>query len=123
MRRLVSGLGSVRQLDVLLLMRAEGQTRTWTTSELNRVLRSSETALEQDLAGLLDAGLVQTTHGPPTEWSYAAGQRAHVVDELASCYRTHRTAIIALIARQQPRATLDAFADAFRIRKADGPDG
>lgn len=122
-RKLVTvSIESVRQLDLLLLMREAGTARSWTTSDLNAVLRSSEIALEQDLAGLLQAKLVEPVAGPPTSWQYVPGASAHTVDRLATCYRTHRTSVIGLVVARQAHS-LDTFADAFRFRRKDQHDG
>lgn len=119
-RLLEERIESIRQLDVLLCLRESGSARTWTAAELNATLRSSETALEGDLAGLLDAGLVETVAGPPTQWRYAPGDQSRAVDQLAASYRSHRTTVIRTIG--SGRATsIDEFADAFRIRRRDNP--
>lgn len=116
---LEASIASVRQLDLLLLMRGSGE-RTWSATELERALRSSATAVEADLAGLLDAALVEVDAGPPTLWRYAPAQQRRVVDSLADCYRTHRTSVIKLIASStSDGGALDAFADAFRIRRKE----
>lgn len=96
-RLLEESIDSIRRLDVLLCMRDAGEDRGWTVAELNAHLRSSETALEADLAGLLGAKLVESMAGPPTSWRYAPGTMSNTVDSLAGFYRTHRTALIRLI--------------------------
>jgi hypothetical protein len=115
-----SSITSLRQLDLLLFMRQAGESRTWSAAELETALRSSPTAVDADLAGLLQARLIQVIVGPPTLWQYAPGDRRRVVDALAEAYRTHRTSIIRFIASQPSSAgALDGFADAFRLRRKD----
>lgn len=116
-------IGSVRQLDLILLLREHGEQREWSVGELNGVLRSSELALEGDLADLLDAGLVEAVAGPPTRWRYQPGERRVVVDTLASCYRTHRISVIGSVAAARRQSSLGEFADAFRVRRRNEPDG
>lgn len=120
---LEQSIGSVRQLDLLLLMRDSGAAREWSVSELNGVLRSSEMAVEADLADLLEAALVETVAGPPTRWRYQPGDRRRVVDSLAACYRSHRTSVIGAVAAARRQSSLGDFADAFRLRRRNDPDG
>lgn len=122
-RLVIEKIDSVRQLDVLLLLRESGPHRVWTVAELNAVLRSSQAALEHDLAGLLRAGLVEAEAGPPTGWRYAPNSSEASVDALAACYRTHRTAVITLVTSPQRTSSLSDFADAFNFRKKDPLDG
>ena len=112
-------IASVRQLDLLLLLR-ETRDRDWSANELETALRSSATALDTDLSGLLQVGLVEVQPGPPTVWRYRAGPDDPKVEALARCYRTHRTTVVRIIA-SSGRSSLDQFADAFRRRK--DPDG
>ncbi len=121
-RLLEESIDSIRKLDVLLCMRDAGTDRGWTVAELNAKLRSSETALEADLSGLLDAQLVESVAGPPTSWRYVPGQRARTVDSLAACYRTHRTAVIRIITTRGG-SSAQQFADAFRIQRKESGDG
>lgn len=115
-------IGSVRQLDLLLLMRDAGTSREWTAGELETTLRSSATAVDADLAGLLQAGLIEVVHGPPTLWRFQPGDRTRTIDELAKCYRTHRTSVVRLVASSST-GSLDQFADAFRLRRRSDTDG
>lgn len=106
-------------------MREAGTSASLTVSELNARLRSSETALERDLAGLAAANLVESVAGPPTSWRFTPGDHARTVEKLASSYRTHRTSVIRLITTGggSGSSSIDQFADAFRIRRKDRPDG
>lgn len=121
-RLLEDSIDSIRKLDVLLCMRDAGAERSWTAAELNAKLRSSETALEADLSGLLDARLVESVAGPPTAWRYAPGPRTRTVDALAASYRTHRTAVIRVITTRGG-SSAQQFADAFRIQRKEPQDG
>lgn len=115
-------IDSVRQLDMLLLMREAGTARDWSADELETALRSSATAVDTDLAGLLQAGLVEVEAGPPTLWRYRPGSGDRTVAALAACYRTHRTTVVRVIS-SSAASSMDEFADAFRLRRKDGPDG
>ena len=119
---LAESIDSLRQLDALLCLRESGPDRSWTVSELNSRLRSSEMALEQDLLGLLAADLVETVPGPPTTWRYAPGAKGRTVDALAASYRTHRTSVIRLVV-SVAESSIDQFADAFRLRRKEDIDG
>lgn len=116
-------IGSVRQLDLLLLMRESGREREWTVGELTSVLRSSETAVEGDLAGLLRTPLVEVVEGPPTRWRYRPGSLDGTVDTLSRCYRTHRTSVIGIVAASPRNSSLGEFAEAFRFRRRGDQDG
>ncbi|MCW2960580.1 MAG: hypothetical protein JWM90_967 [Thermoleophilia bacterium] len=105
------------------MMRESETSRTWTAGELTAVLRSSQAAVEQDLAGLLRAGLVEAEAGPPTSWRCSPSGGDSAVEALAACYRTHRTAIITLVTKQKSTSSLTDFADAFNFRKQDPLDG
>ena len=109
----------VRQLDLLLLLR-ETSDRDWSANELETALRSSSTAIDTDLSGLLRAEFVEVGSGPPTTWRYRSGPHDVTVEALGRCYRTHRTSVVRIIA-SSGRSSLDEFADAFRRRK--DPDG
>jgi hypothetical protein len=121
---LQASIASVRQLDMLMLMRDGGEARTWSASELETALRSSDAAVDTDVAGLLQAGLIEVVTGPPTLWKYAPGGRRPMVDALAGYYRTHRTSVIKAIASAtSTNAAMDQFADAFRLRRTEEHDG
>jgi hypothetical protein len=117
-------IASVRQLDMLLLMHQAGEGRTWSAAELETALRSSYEAVDADLAGLLQAGLIAVIIGPPTLWRYTPGTHRATIEALAGYYRTHRTSVVRLIASKPNRQdALDTFADAFRLRRREHDDG
>jgi hypothetical protein len=113
---------SVRQVDLLLLLRETHRQRDWSAGELETALRTSATAVDGDLAALLQAQLVEVQHGPPTLWRYRSGPHDRTVDALAGCYRSHKTAVVRL-ASSGGGGSLDAFADAFRRPPKEPSDG
>lgn len=106
-------------LDLLLLLQAKSG-RTWSARQLSDEMRSSPLATESALGTLLAHGIIVTENncylfrpsGPELE---------EKIRRLADCYRTRRTAVIALIF-SRPSDAARSFAAAFRLKKG-GSDG
>jgi hypothetical protein len=107
-------LKSVWALELLLLLRADRE-RGWTTVELVRELRASDSLVVGILEAFRRHGLVGGEDG----WRYAAaGPDADLCDQIEALYRERPMTLIKAISTPPDR--LQALADAFRIKKGDG---
>jgi DNA-binding Lrp family transcriptional regulator len=118
-RFIASHLVSVEQIEILLFLR-QHHDRAFSPSELNDVIRSSESSVGSRLTDLERRGLVRREHArfryqPPSELEGVLG-------ELAAAYAEQRYTIIDLIFSKS-NDKLQAFADAFKVRTGkDGDD-
>jgi hypothetical protein len=81
-------------------------------------LKTTPDSVAGRLAALERDGLVE---GADERFRFGAGPGAAAVGEVASCYTTHRVAVIETIfsVDRQPDA-LRSFADAFKVRREPG---
>jgi hypothetical protein len=115
---LAQHIDSVEQLEILLLLRMD-RSRTWTPSELATEMRTTEGSAATRLTKLLAHGLVSRT-GDAYRFAPADAAVEASVAAVATTYVSRRYVVIQAIF--EPRAsTLQAFADAFKIR--DGNSG
>ncbi len=105
---------SVWALELLLFLRRNAD-RAWDSNTLVRELRSSERAVEEALATFERAGLV-VRDGDAASYKPAAPDLDRRVDLLATAYRDRPSAVIRAIVAS-PNDRLQAFADAFRLKK------
>ncbi|HEX7084236.1 MAG TPA: hypothetical protein VF186_09000 [Gaiellaceae bacterium] len=106
---------SVEQLELLLLLRHDS-ARSWSPEEAARQLYTAPQSAELRLGELVRARLVERDGD---RYRYAADAATDtVVGDLERVYRTHRSRIIAMIF-DKPPAPVQAFADAFRLRRDD----
>lgn len=99
-RFLVEDVGSVMQLELVLLLHRE-RDRAWSATAAAGVLRASEPWIEDQLRRLVGHDLAHATQdarGPAYRFA-ADTPLAPVVDEIARCYAQWRTSIISLIFR------------------------
>lgn len=90
----VEQIGSIEQLEVLLLLRAHGD-RAWSVQGINDSVRSSQSSVKTRLEALIDGGFVTRTGGL---YRYRAPpQLDALVGALASAYAERRFTIIELI--------------------------
>ena len=92
--------------------------RGWLPAELSAELKTTPDSVAGRLAALERDGLVE---GADERFRFGAGAGAAAVGEVASCYTTHRVAVIETIfsVDRQPDA-LRSFADAFKVRRDPG---
>jgi hypothetical protein len=106
-------------LEVLLLLQTNAG-RAWSVREVSDEMRSSPLAAATALGTLLALGLIAAENGcylfRPIE-----RELEQKVVRLADCYRSRRTAVIALIF-SKPNDAVKSFAEAFRFKKG-GSDG
>ena len=117
-RFVLEKIDSVAQLEGVLLLRRDPQ-RQWSAAELAARLYISEAQTAELLMGLSAQGLVAAGR-QPAMYSYQPGtpELGEMLDRLAEVYSKQLVAITNLIhSKQKPR--VQAFADAFRLRKDD----
>lgn len=117
-RFVLEKIDSVAQLEGVLLLRGEPRRR-WSAAELAARLYINEAQTTELLLGLSARGLV-AAEGDPALYSYQPGtpELRQMLDRLAEVYTKQLVAITNLIhSKQKPR--VQAFADAFRLRKDD----
>ena len=107
-------INSVAQLEALLLLRRSAGE--WTVEAIARELRIDQAAASEQLTELTRRGVTQRLDGPE-RFRYAPRADVDpVVAEIQKAYEERRVRIIGLI-YSTPRARVQDFADAFRIRK------
>jgi biotin operon repressor len=106
-------LGSVWGLELLLLMRRQGD-RHWSPQELVGELRASSTLVADNLASLEKAGLVVEGDDGRYVFSPASPLLSSLCDQLDTAYRERPVTVINAIV--SPPDKLKALADAFRIK-------
>jgi hypothetical protein len=118
-RFVASHIVSVEQLEILLLLR-QHRDRALTASELNDVIRSSESSVGSRLVDLERRGLVRREqtrfrYQPPSELE-------ELLSDLAAAYAEQRYTVIDLIFAKG-NDKLRVFADAFKVRTGKNGDG
>ena len=116
-RFILAHINSVEQLEVLLLLRGEPD-REWTAQAVGQALYTSAAAAVKRLTDLTASGLAAVLPGDDPRYRYAPRDDAHrkLVDQMADAYRERRVAVVALI-YSKPNDQVQAFADAFRLRR------
>jgi DNA-binding transcriptional ArsR family regulator len=109
-----SSFRSVWSLELLLLLKRE--RRAWADEEIVAALRASDLIVSHSLAALSDAGLVTIDAAGRSEYRPAGAEAAAMVDEAERLYGQSPDAVRRLILGSSTSG-LEAFADAFRLRK------
>jgi hypothetical protein len=109
-------IDSVEQLEVLLLLFSSPGTH-WSPEAVAQSLYSNPTSVAHRLAILQRHDLLTATE-PPSSYRYepTTPELHETVARLEEAYKERRVAIITLIA-SQPMQNVQAFSDAFRLRK------
>jgi hypothetical protein len=111
----------VEAVNVLLHF-FEQPGRALSAYEVGRESRTNEFSAELHLRALADKQLLRVSAGPPVTYQ-ADPAFTHVVSSLARTFRERRVAVITFIysrpdeAAESPTDPLQAFADAFKLRK------
>jgi hypothetical protein len=113
-RLILEAIQSVEQLEILLLLAREPE-RSWQADDVARELRTSPRSGARWLAQLAKQKFLREKDGGFRFAPEDAG-RVTQVEALAQAYVTHRVSVIDLIFNR-PRAKLQGFADAFKIRE------
>ena len=116
-RFVVDHINSVEQLEVLLLLRTESD-RDWTASGVSQKLYTPPAAAAMRLDDLQQQGFLSTKALAEKAYRYrsAGSEFDQLVDRLAEFYKERRVTIISLI-YSKPHQQVQAFADAFKLRK------
>ena len=111
---------SVRQLELLLLLRAS-RDRDWTASAVAGSLRVAPRWAGGELAALHAGGLVDSDGADEPAYRYAAAPgEDRLVAELEETYRRRKPTVIQAILTAMD-SDVQALSDAFRIRgRRDG---
>ena len=118
-RFVLDKIDSVAQLEAVLLLRRDPNT-VWTPGALAARLYISEGQTSELLSALSAQGLIAPNGDDPPNYRYQprTPEFAEMLDRLAELYAKQLVAITHLIhSKQKPR--VQAFADAFRLRKDD----
>jgi hypothetical protein len=121
-RRFVSDhINSVEQLEVLLLLKA-GAEREWTAGDVSQALYTTPAAAAMRLADLAQRGFISSNAVQEPLFRYRpAGEIDKSIERLAELYKERRVSVISLI-YSKPHQQVQAFADAFKIRKDSEKD-
>lgn len=116
-RFILDHISSVEQLEVLLLLKGSAP-REWTAKAVSQALYTQPEAAAMRLADLQTRGLLAVREGPERQYNYLPGtpELAGTVNRLAEVYRERRVTVITMI-YSKPSSPVQAFADAFRLRK------
>jgi hypothetical protein len=116
-RFVIEHINSVEQLEALLLLWAE-QDRDWTAKDVSQSLYTPPAAATMRLDDLQQRGFITSSGEAVRAYRYRAGQTAQdvLISRLADVYRERRVTVISLI-YSKPHQQVQAFADAFKIRK------
>ncbi|HJT32619.1 MAG TPA: hypothetical protein VJ783_11300 [Pirellulales bacterium] len=116
-RFLAANIGSVAQLEVLLLLRC-GRDRAWSAAEVSRALYTAPEMMEVQLADLQSKALLEVANASERHYRYAPQIEGvdDVIGRLADLYKQRRVAVISWM-YAEPVDKAQRFADAFRIRK------
>lgn len=116
-------IDSVLQLEVLLLLRARGEQSS-SAEQISKELRIDSAWAAEQLQNLCNRAILVCDESPSRTYRYnpANEQLRQAVDALAQAYTDRRVAVISLI-YSKPMDKIRGFADAFRIRPKDRPNG
>ena len=106
-------IGSVWALELLLLLR-RGDDRVWSSAELVRELRSSDTAVADCLTRLVSMRIVTSTDAG-YRYQPSSSQTAYAIDELQKLYAAKPISVMKAI-MTAPNEKLRIFSNAFRLK-------
>jgi hypothetical protein len=108
-------IDSVEQLEILTLL-GGNSVKIWTPAEIFKIIQSSEASVARCLAGLKKSGLLATPEPGHYQFPPREADLTPVLLNLLAAYRERRVSVIECI-YAKPRAPVEDFADAFRLRK------
>lgn len=116
-------VSSLEELEVLLLLRASAP-REWRAEEVCRTVGSSLRSIEIRLERLTQMRLLAVCNTEPDRlYRYAPDdpRAALLIDGVARLYKERRLSVIDLLYGHPERESdIQAFSDAFKLRKAKG---
>jgi hypothetical protein len=119
-RFVLDRIGSIAQLEALLMMRNAPDT-WWLSASMAERLYVSERACRAELDALKEQGLLlrrQEDIGWQFRYAPATGELREFVDRLVYYYSKHLVVISNLI-HSKPRTRLHEFSEAFSLKKKD----
>jgi hypothetical protein len=114
-RFIVDHINSVEQLETLLLLRSDPQ-KAWSADEVAHSLYTQPAAARMRLEDLQARGILRKSEGDRWQYSPANAETDQLIAALADLYRDRRVTVIGLI-YSRPHQQVQAFADAFKLRK------
>jgi hypothetical protein len=110
-------IDSIAQLEALLLLRAHAEL-TWSADTLAKRLYIPMQETAEILARLCTDGFLVGQGSEPLVYQYhcTSREQAPMVDRVAELYTRYLIPVTHLI-HAKPRTRVQAFADAFRLRK------
>ena len=118
-RFIIDHIDTVETLRVLLLLYAD-PNRSWSAVEVGTESRTNEWSAQIQLGYLLKRGLIRTDGGQPQRYQFEPRSSA-MVDAVGKTFRERRVAVITTIYMKpdepQPPDPIQAFADAFKLKK------
>lgn len=123
-RLLTVAVETVERLEILLTLRRD-HPRSTTAKVLARDLSIRASSVDTHLAILCGRGFLGVTIGSDLVYAYKpiSAKIEQQVADLAELWATRRPDVQALLGPSTAPTAATAFADAFRFRKKDGPDG
>jgi len=114
---IIEKIHSVAQLEALLLLRSRAEEQ-WTIQALASRLYISEEQTAELLSYLCAQGIAACMEGQPPEYRYqpSSAELREMLDRVAEIYSKHLVPITNLI-HSKPKARIQEFADAFKLRK------
>ncbi|USQ97188.1 hypothetical protein [Caulobacter sp. RL271] len=103
---------SVWALELLLKLKGDPE-RCWSAAELVEAMRASHALVDDNLAALMNAGLVVPDDRDGFRYRPAAPALAALCDELEETYRVRPVTVIRWISA--PAEKLQSLADAFKF--------
>lgn len=112
-------IDSVEQILVLQAL-VENRSRAWTIPDLTKELRSADTSIERRLRDFYRKGVLLPPVAESTAFFFspASEEMEKSIQLLIKTFRERPSRMVALIFSQPPRS-LQAFADAFKLRKEE----
>ena len=111
---LAANIASVEQLEVLLLLRV-GRDRAWTSHEVYQRVMTNVSSIERSLDKLCGHGLAEQADEGKYRFR-ASPDVERVLEQVATAYKEMPTRILSALYGTSS-SELQAFADAFKIRK------
>ena len=108
---------SLEQLEILCLLSRE-RDKQWSAKELFHIVQSSEKSVAACLEAFHANGLVAREASGLFRFRPARPELERSAQALCQAYHERRVSVIEMIYRK-PGQTVQAFADAFRIRKRE----
>lgn len=111
-------IASVAQLEILLLLQTN-PAQAWSPQGIARELRIESAGAAAQLAQLLASGLVREAGADQFVFAPRSAELQAAVTALAQAYLIRRVTVIGMIFAKPPSppASIQAFSDAFKLRK------